>query len=54
MIHAVFLIPLFPLVGFAVLAPLGRRLGNPLAGWIATAAVAASFVVTCIVFAGLF
>ena len=54
MIHAAFLIPLFPLVGFAVLAPLGRKIGNPLAGWLATAMVAASFVVTCIVFAGLF
>jgi NADH-quinone oxidoreductase subunit L len=53
-LHAVFLIPLFPLVGFGVLAGFGRRLGNPLAGWIATAAVTASFVVTVIVFAGLF
>ncbi len=54
MIHAAFLIPLFPLAGFAVLAACGRRLGNPLAGWLATAMVAASFVVTVIVFAGLF
>ncbi len=54
MIHAVFLIPLLPLVGFAVLAAFGRKLGNPLAGWIATGAVAASFIVTAIVFAGLF
>ena len=50
MIHAAFLIPLLPLVGFAVLAPLGRRLGNPVAGWIATLLVAASFVVTILVF----
>ncbi len=54
MIHAAFLIPLFPLVGFAVLAPFGRKLGRPLAGWLATAMVAASFVVTVLVFAGLF
>ncbi|MHB1987571.1 MAG: NADH-quinone oxidoreductase subunit L [Acidimicrobiales bacterium] len=54
MIRAGFLIPLFPLVGFAVLAPFGRRIGNPLAGWIATAMVAASFVTTIVVFAGLF
>ncbi|MGO9557866.1 MAG: NADH-quinone oxidoreductase subunit L [Acidimicrobiales bacterium] len=53
MIHAAFLIPLFPLVGYAVLAPFGRRLGNPLAGWIATAMVAASFVTTILVFASL-
>ena len=51
MIHAAFLIPLLPLVGFAVLAPFGRRIGNPLAGWIATLLVFASFVVTVIVFA---
>ena len=27
MIHAAFLIPLFPLAGFAVLAPFGRKIG---------------------------
>ncbi len=54
MLHAAFLIPLFPLAGFAVLALAGRRLGNPVAGWLGTAMVAASFVVTVIVFAGLF
>jgi NADH-quinone oxidoreductase subunit L len=53
-IHAAFLIPLLPLAGFALLAPFGRKIGNPYAGWIATAAVAASFVVTVIVFIGLF
>ncbi len=54
MIHAAFLIPILPLAGFAVLFSLGRRLGNPLAGWLATAMVAASFVVTVIVFVALF
>ena len=34
MLHVAFLIPLFPLVGFVVLLTFGRRLGNPLAGWI--------------------
>jgi NADH-quinone oxidoreductase subunit L len=53
-IHAAFLIPLLPLAGFAVLAPFGRRLGNPLSGWIATVLVAASFVVTVLVFIALF
>ncbi|HUY07791.1 MAG TPA: NADH-quinone oxidoreductase subunit L [Acidimicrobiales bacterium] len=52
MIHAAFLIPLFPLVGFLILAPFGRRIGNPIAGWIATLMVLASFVVTVLVFAG--
>jgi len=29
MVHAAFLMPLFPLVGFAVLLTLGRRIGDP-------------------------
>jgi len=53
-IHAAFLIPLLPLAGFALLAPLGRRIGNPIAGWIATFAVGGSFIVTILVFIGLF
>ena len=36
-----------------VLVLLGRKLGEPLAGWIATAAMAGSFVSTAIVFVGL-
>jgi NADH-quinone oxidoreductase subunit L len=54
MTHAAYLIPLFPLAGFLVLAAFGRKLGNPLAGWVATAAVGASFVLTIVTFAGLF
>ena len=54
MIHAAFLIPLLPLAGFAVLAPFGRKIGNPIAGWIATLLVAGSFVVTILVFVALF
>ncbi|HEV2360531.1 MAG TPA: NADH-quinone oxidoreductase subunit L [Acidimicrobiales bacterium] len=54
MTRAVFLIPLLPLFGFLVLAAAGRKIGNPLAGWLATAMVGGSFVVTIIVFSGLF
>lgn len=54
MLDIVYLIPVLPLVGFAILAPLGRKIGNPLAGWLASAMVFASFVVTVIVFVGLF
>jgi len=53
MLHVAFLIPLFPLVGFVVLLTFGRRLGNPLAGWIGTIAVAGAFVATIVTFAGL-
>src|SRR5579872_5419457 len=52
--HAAFLIPLFPFVGFLVLAAFGRRLGNPRAGFLATGMVFASFVTTVVVFALLF
>ncbi len=45
-----FLIPAFPLLGFVVLMLGGRRLGEPMAGWLATGMVGASFVTTAIVF----
>lgn len=54
MLRVAFLIPLLPLAGFVILLLSGRKLGNPLAGWLATIMVAASFVVTVVVFAGLF
>ena len=53
MIHAAFLMFLLPLAGFLVLALFGRRLGDPVAGWVATASVTGSFVVACITAAGL-
>jgi len=49
-----YLMLLLPLAGFAVLVTVGRRLGDPVAGWIGTAAVAAAFVVACITLAGVF
>jgi NADH-quinone oxidoreductase subunit L len=51
-VHIAYLMPLLPLAGFAVLLVAGRRLGDPLAGWIATAAVAGAFVVACFVLGG--
>jgi NADH-quinone oxidoreductase subunit L len=53
MLHAAYLMPLLPFAGFVVLAAFGRRLGDPWAGWLGTATVAGSFVVACIVYAGL-
>ena len=53
MLDITWLIPALPLVGFVVLVTLGRRLGEPLAGWLATAAVGGSFVASCVVFGGL-
>jgi NADH-quinone oxidoreductase subunit L len=41
--------PLLPLAGFVVLVFAGKRIGDPLAGWIGTVAVAGSFVVACLV-----
>jgi NADH-quinone oxidoreductase subunit L len=51
-LHAAYLMPLLPLAGFVVLVFAGRRLGDPLAGWIGTVAVAGSFVVACLALAG--
>ena len=45
MLDAAWLIPAFPLTGFLLLVLLGRKLGEPLAGWLATGAMAGSFVV---------
>ena len=53
MLDAAWLICAFPLAGFAVLVIAGRRLGEPRAGWLATAAVAGSFVSSVAVFASL-
>ncbi len=50
MLDAAWLIPAFPLAGFAVLLGAGRRLGEPRSGWLATAAMAASFVASVLVF----
>ncbi len=53
MVHVAYLMLLLPLAGFLVLLAFGRRMGDPVAGWIGTAAVGGSFVVACIVLAGL-
>ncbi len=50
MLDVVWLIPALPLLGFLVILVFGRRLGDPAAGYFATAMVAASFVVTAGVF----
>lgn len=47
------LVPLLPLLGFLFLVTFGRRLGEPLAGWVATLAMAGSFVASVVVFVGL-
>ena len=46
----IWLIPALPLAGFVLLVAFGRRLGEPLAGWLATAMVAASFVASIALF----
>ncbi|MFM2182338.1 MAG: NADH-quinone oxidoreductase subunit [Actinomycetota bacterium] len=50
MLDLIWLIPALPLVGFLVLLVLGRRLGDPRAGYLATAMVAGSFLVSVGVF----
>ncbi len=53
MVELVWLIPTLPLVGFLFLVVLGRRLGDPLAGWLATAMVGGSFAAGAVTFLGL-
>jgi len=53
MVSLVWLIPALPLAGFVLLLAFGRRMGEPIAGWFGTLAIAAAFVTALIVFAGL-
>ncbi|NOX28601.1 MAG: NADH-quinone oxidoreductase subunit L [Actinobacteria bacterium] len=53
MLSLVWLIPALPLAGFVFLLVAGRSIGEPNAGWIATAVSGSSFVATLVVFAGL-
>jgi NADH-quinone oxidoreductase subunit L len=53
MVNVAYLMLLFPLAGFLLLVALGRRIGDPVAGWIGTVAVAGSFVTAIVVFFGL-
>jgi NADH-quinone oxidoreductase subunit L len=53
MLDVVWLIPALPLAGFLIILLLGRKLGDPVAGYVATGMVAAAFVVTVGVFADL-
>ncbi|MCU1370725.1 MAG: nuoL [Ilumatobacteraceae bacterium] len=46
----IWLIPAFPLAGFVLLVAFGRRLGEPLAGWLATGAIAGSFAASVATF----
>ncbi len=53
MLSLVWLIPALPLLGFSVLLLFGKRIGEPIAGWLGTATVGASFLVALGVFSDL-
>ncbi len=53
MVELVWLIPMLPLLGFLILLTTGHLLGEPRAGWVATAFAGASFIATLIVLVGL-
>jgi NADH-quinone oxidoreductase subunit L len=53
MLSAVWLIPALPLLGALVLLALGRKIGEPWSGILATAMIAGSFAVSVVVFLGL-
>src|SRR5579875_562963 len=48
MVNAAYVVVALPLLGFAVNLAFGRRLGEPLAGWVGTAAATGSFVATLV------
>jgi len=50
MLELAWLIPGLPLLGFLILVVFGRRIGEPFAGWLATAASFSSFIATVLVF----
>ena len=50
MLEVIWLLPAVALFGFAVLLVLGRRIGEPLAGWFATAICGTAFVLAAIAF----
>jgi NADH-quinone oxidoreductase subunit L len=50
MIDLVWLVPFFPLVGFLTILVVGRKLGEPKAGYLATAMVLLSFVTSLAVY----
>ncbi|HEY6533918.1 MAG TPA: proton-conducting transporter membrane subunit, partial [Acidimicrobiales bacterium] len=53
MVELLWLIPALPLAGFVVLLFFGKRIGEPVAGWLGTGVVGAAFVTAVVVFAGL-
>ena len=53
MLDLVWLIPALPLVGFCILLVVGKRIGEPLSGYLATAMVGGSFVTALAVFVSL-
>ena len=53
MLHTAWVVPAFPLAGFILLVLFGSRLGDPKAGWLATAMAVGSFAFSIVLFVGL-
>ncbi|HMK96555.1 MAG TPA: NADH-quinone oxidoreductase subunit L [Acidimicrobiales bacterium] len=53
MVNAAYAIVALPLAGFIVNLIWGRRLGEPVAGWVGTLAAAGSFIATLVVWVGM-
>jgi NADH-quinone oxidoreductase subunit L len=52
-LHLAWVIPALPLFGAAFLLLLGKRIGEPVSGWIATGLMALSFVASCLMLTAL-
>jgi NADH-quinone oxidoreductase subunit L len=50
LIDLIWIVPALPLLGVVVLLPFGKRIGEPVAGWIATGLVALAFIASLVVF----
>ena len=50
MLDLIWFIPLLPLAGAVLNLVLGRKFGDPRAGWVATIATGSSFVITVLVY----
>ncbi len=48
--HLIWVVPALPLAGFLFLVAFGRRMGEPAAGWLATAMVSGSFLASVALF----
>ena len=53
LVHAIWLVPAFPIAAFVLLIAFGRRLGEPVSGWLAVVGMLGAFVASVCTWVGL-